>query len=208
MGSSILPASSPATFAAAEQTHTPTPPPPLNATGFQFHPPRHPPGCPLRGAQLPGYQSWLQPQSRSTALPKLRNPSASVSASVQWECEQQPLPRIPNRSSGAGEYEVLETQAVLGNCKQLLLSQPSESLETVPPRGATLENSPSDHNFPPLIPRGHFSSQDSPKTPDSIFPCPDAFAEEPPSFLNFNMESFPLGPQRPLHLARRSLFSQ
>lgn len=156
MGSSILPAFSPATSAAAGQAHTPTAPPPLNATGFQFHPPRHPPGRPLRGAQLPGFQSWLLPQSRSMVLPKLRNPSASVSASVQWECQQQPLPRILNRSSEAGEYEVLETQAVLRNCKQLLSPQPPESLETVPPRGATLQNSPSDHNFPPLIPRGTF----------------------------------------------------
>lgn len=57
---------------AAEQAHTPTAPPSLTATGFQFHPPRHPPGRLLRGVQLPGLQSWLLPQSPSMVLPKLR----------------------------------------------------------------------------------------------------------------------------------------
>lgn len=71
-GSSALPAFSPATSAAAEQTHTPftfTSP----CHWLQLHPPRHPPGRLLRGAQLPGFQFWLQPLSSSMAFPKLCN---------------------------------------------------------------------------------------------------------------------------------------
>lgn len=173
MGSSVLPVFSPAT-SAAEQTHTKSPPP-LNAPGFQLHPPGHTRGCPLRGAQLPGFQSWLQPLSGAVAFPKLCNFSASVFASVQWECQQQLPLRTLRRVSEASTCEALDTQTVLGHCEQLLLSQPSESLETVPPQEAHWKIPPLTTTFPLSLPGGRLFSSGIPQDSRSQIPRPRCF---------------------------------